>query len=69
MPDLSFMLRLTAALLGSGLIAFLATPLVKSLAYKVGAIEAWRSLSPSSFPPLSSAISTAPPRAFSSAPL
>ena len=39
MPDLSFMLRLTAALLGSGLIAFLATPLVKSLAYKVGAID------------------------------
>ena len=37
--DLQFLLRLTAALLGAGIIAFLATPLVKSLAYKVGAID------------------------------
>ena len=37
--ELQFLLRLTAALLGAGIIAFLATPLVKSLAYKVGAID------------------------------
>lgn len=39
MPDFEFVLRLMAALFGAGIIAFLATPLVKSLAYKVGAID------------------------------
>lgn len=39
MPDIQFVLRLMAALLGAGLISFLATPLVKNLAYKVGAID------------------------------
>lgn len=39
MPDVQFVIRLMVALLGAGLIAFLATPLVKNLAYKVGAID------------------------------
>ena len=39
MPDVQFVIRLMVALLGAGLISFLATPLVKNLAYKVGAID------------------------------
>ena len=39
MPDFQFLFKLMAALLAAGLISFLATPLVKNLAYKVGAID------------------------------
>ena len=39
MPELQFVLKLAGALLIAGVIAFAATPLVKSLAYKVGAID------------------------------
>lgn len=39
MPDVQFILTLLAALVGAGVISFLATPLVKNLAYKVGAID------------------------------
>lgn len=39
MPDVQFILKLMAALIGACVISFLATPLVKSLAYKVGAID------------------------------
>ena len=39
MPDFQFLFKLMAALLAAGLIYFLATPLVKNLAYKVGAID------------------------------
>lgn len=39
MPDLQFVLKLAAALVSAVLISFLCTPLVKNLAYKVGAID------------------------------
>ena len=39
MPELRFVVKLVAALLVAGLIAFFATPLVKNLAYKVGAVD------------------------------
>lgn len=39
MGDMGFVMTLVGALLASGVIAFLATPLVKNLAYKVGAID------------------------------
>ena len=39
MPDFQFLFKLMAALLAAGLVSFLATPLVKNLAYKVGAID------------------------------
>ncbi len=39
MPDFHFVMKLVAALVLAGLIAFFATPMVKNLAYKVGAID------------------------------
>ena len=39
MPELNFFLRLLAALVLAVVISFAATPLVKNLAYKVGAID------------------------------
>lgn len=39
MGDMRFVMTLVGALLSAGVIAFLATPLVKNLAYKVGAID------------------------------
>lgn len=39
MPELQFIVKLIAALLIAGVISYFATPLVKSLAYKVGAID------------------------------
>ncbi len=39
MPDIRFLLFLTGALVVAGLISFFATPMVKTLAYKVGAID------------------------------
>ena len=39
MPEMQFVIKLIAALAVAGLISYFATPLVKSLAYKVGAID------------------------------
>ena len=39
MPELQYILKLAAALVLAVLVAYLATPLVKSLAYKIGAID------------------------------
>lgn len=39
MPDFHFVIKLVAALVVAGLVAYFATPLVKNLAYKVGAID------------------------------
>jgi len=39
MPEMQFILKLIGALVVAGLISYFATPLVKSLAYKVGAID------------------------------
>lgn len=39
MPDIQFILKLVAALAAAGVISFLATPMVKTLAYKVGAVD------------------------------
>lgn len=39
MPDVQFMIKLVAALLIAVLIAYFATPMVKNLAYKVGAVD------------------------------
>lgn len=39
MPEVQFIFKLIGALVVAGLISFFATPLVKSLAYKVGAID------------------------------
>ena len=39
LPEMSFVLKLLAALVLSVVVAFAATPLVKSLAYKVGAVD------------------------------
>lgn len=39
MPDLHFVIKLIAALVLAGLVAYFATPMVKTLAYKVGAID------------------------------
>ena len=39
MPEMQFILKLIGALAVAGVISYFATPLVKSLAYKVGAID------------------------------